>query len=227
MRDQRPGLILLVALGLCVFYGALFGLTVNALADESASPAPSPTFVLPTPSPTPTASEPVNRHLWAKHWAKQAAKNRRPLKALAVGLDRTIPPMPQRPKASASDRRWNRYGCACRDRAVLYVKLHRQWKKLLKDPVTLGRYLAAKRGWTGAQWTALYRLWSAESGWRVHAANPTSSAYGIPQALPGSKMGPGWQHSALVQIRWGLRYIAGRYGTPAAAYAHLCGCGWY
>lgn len=87
--------------------------------------------------------------------------------------------------------------------------------------------MAAERGWVGAEWSALYELWRLESGWRVTADNPSSSAYGIPQALPGSKMGPGWQHDPVVQIRWGLNYIRARYGCPCAALRHLRTHNWY
>jgi hypothetical protein len=72
------------------------------------------------------------------------------------------------------------------------------------------------------QWPCLDRLWSHESGWSTTAANPTSAAYGIPQANPGSKMashGDDWRTSARTQIAWGLDYIDGRYGTPCAANA--------
>ena len=96
------------------------------------------------------------------------------------------------------------------------------------SPVALGRYLAAKRGWVGYEWDCLYHLWGPlESGWYVYADNPNSDAYGIPQALPGSKMGPGWQHSAFVQIRWGLGYISGRYGSPCAARSYRLANGYY
>ena len=53
----------------------------------------------------------------------------------------------------------------------------------------------------------------------MHADNPSSSAYGIPQALPGSKMasaGDDWANNAVTQIRWGLGYIADRYGSPCS-----------
>ncbi|MFC2746172.1 MAG: G5 domain-containing protein, partial [Parascardovia denticolens] len=82
------------------------------------------------------------------------------------------------------------------------------------------------RKWGEDQFTCLVFLWQRESGWRVNAANP-SGAYGIPQALPGSKMGPGWQTDAKVQIDWGLSYIAGRYGTPCGAWGHSNATGWY
>ena len=80
------------------------------------------------------------------------------------------------------------------------------------------------------QFRYLNRLWERESGWNVYAANPYSGAYGIPQAVPGSKMasaGSHWRTSARTQIRWGLRYIRSRYGTPRRAWAHSCATGWY
>lgn len=88
----------------------------------------------------------------------------------------------------------------------------------------LGRCLAAKRGWVGSQWSCLYTLWNNESGW-VHTKwnYGGSGAYGIPQALPGSKMGPGWRTSPVVQVRWGLGYIAGRYGSPCGAWGYWQG----
>jgi len=90
--------------------------------------------------------------------------------------------------------------------------------------------LAAERGWTGAQFDALIALWSRESGWRVNALNSSSCAYGIPQALPGSKMGdiaPDWQTNPATQITWGLNYIQGRYGDPISALAHSDANHWY
>jgi uncharacterized protein YabE (DUF348 family) len=93
--------------------------------------------------------------------------------------------------------------------------------------VALGQQLAAARGWgSGDQWSCLYNLWQKESGWRTEAHNP-SGAHGIPQALPGSKMGAGWQNDPVVQINWGLGYIAGRYGTPCNAYNIQRSKGWY
>lgn len=84
----------------------------------------------------------------------------------------------------------------------------------------------AARGMGQDQFSCLVALWNRESGWNVYASNP-SGAYGIPQALPGSKMGAGWQTSATVQINWGLGYISGRYGTPCGAWAHSQSSGWY
>ncbi|CAN7400867.1 lytic transglycosylase domain-containing protein [Microbacterium sp. LjRoot45] len=92
------------------------------------------------------------------------------------------------------------------------------------------RALLADRGWGSDQFSCLDKLWQKESGWNYRAYNSSSGAYGIPQALPGSKMGSAgsdWETSAATQIRWGLGYIDGRYGTPCGAWDHSQSVGWY
>lgn len=98
------------------------------------------------------------------------------------------------------------------------------------DPKVLARALMPRFGMSPSQFGCLDNIWSQESGWNVHADNPSSSAYGIPQALPGSKMasaGPNWANSAETQIRWGLGYILARYGSPCSAWSFKQGAGWY
>lgn len=90
----------------------------------------------------------------------------------------------------------------------------------------IGQRMAAARGWVGQQFVCLDSLVNRESHWSTTAHNP-SGAYGIPQALPGSKMGPGWQTDPVVQIRWMLSYIASRYSTPCGAWNHSLATGWY
>ena len=88
--------------------------------------------------------------------------------------------------------------------------------------------MLAGRGWSG-QFSCLDSLWSKESGWSTTAGN-ASGAYGIPQALPGSKMasaGPNWRTNASTQISWGLNYISSTYGSPCAAWSHSQSSGWY
>jgi resuscitation-promoting factor RpfB len=95
--------------------------------------------------------------------------------------------------------------------------------------LAIGMALAAAYGWVGQEWTDLKQLWTRESGWSTTAHNP-SGAYGIPQALPASKMPKAALppiNSATVQITWGLNYIKGRYGSPSAAWAHEESQGWY
>lgn len=90
--------------------------------------------------------------------------------------------------------------------------------------------MLASFGFGADQWGCLERLWHKESGWNERAMNRYSGAYGIPQSLPGSKMasaGADWQTNAATQIKWGLGYIKGRYGTPCAAWGHSQRVGWY
>lgn len=89
----------------------------------------------------------------------------------------------------------------------------------------LGQY-----GWGQDQMSCLVSLWNKESSWNFQAANPSSGAYGIPQSLPGSKMasaGADWQTNPQTQIRWGLGYIKGSYGSPCGAWSHSQATGWY
>ncbi len=86
------------------------------------------------------------------------------------------------------------------------------------------------RGWGDDQFACLTALWNKESGWRVNAHNKGSGAYGIPQALPGSKMasaGADWETNPATQITWGLGYITSRYGTPCGAWEKSQRSGWY
>lgn len=85
-------------------------------------------------------------------------------------------------------------------------------------------------GWGQEEFNCLVALWNRESGWRVNALNSGSGAYGIPQSLPGNKMasaGGDWETNPATQIRWGLGYISGRYGTPCGAWGHSNSTGWY
>lgn len=94
----------------------------------------------------------------------------------------------------------------------------------------LGMQLCANMGWSSSQCADLGRLWEKESGWNHRAENRSSGAYGIPQALPGSKMGTvaaDWRTNPATQIKWGLSYIKGRYGSPSNAWAHSQRVGWY
>lgn len=89
----------------------------------------------------------------------------------------------------------------------------------------------ARARMSAAQFDCLEELWRRESGWRWNAVNRSGSgAYGIPQALPGSKMrsaGSDWRTNPITQTRWGLGYVSGRYGSACAAWAHFKAQGWY
>lgn len=79
-------------------------------------------------------------------------------------------------------------------------------------------------------WPWVNKIIGQESGWRATANNPRSSAYGIPQALPGSKMasaGSDWRTNPITQLRWMKGYIKGRYGNAENAWKIRQTRGWY
>lgn len=126
---------------------------------------------------------------------------------------------------------------ARRSRLVTYwrhvhARTRTRYQHWARTPRALGQTLAAARGWTGSEWAALDLLWNRESGWNPCRHYPSttdcsyagSAACGIPQRKPCAGLilaGPA------AQIRWGLAYIASRYGTPTAALAHSNTNGWY
>jgi hypothetical protein len=83
--------------------------------------------------------------------------------------------------------------------------------------------------WSSGQFSCLNDLWTRESDWNPAAEN-ADGAFGIPQALPGSKMasaGADWQTNPATQIRWGLGYIKELYGSPCGAWDHELATGSY
>lgn len=99
------------------------------------------------------------------------------------------------------------------------------------DPREIARQMMQnKYGWGDNQFACYDKIIMRESRWIWNADNPTSSAYGIPQALPGSKMasaGADWRTNPATQIKWGLGYVAERYGTPCSAWGFKASHGWY
>jgi hypothetical protein len=92
------------------------------------------------------------------------------------------------------------------------------------------RSMLSRYGWGDDQFSCIVSLWNKESGWNYQAYNQSSGAYGIPQALPGSKMGSAgadWQTNPATQIAWGFGYISARYGSPCGAWSHSQAYGWY
>lgn len=107
------------------------------------------------------------------------------------------------------------------------VKMTRLAKKA---PRKAAKKMLSNRGYGARQKRCLIKLWNKESNFRWNAANPSSSAYGIPQALPGRKMashGSDWRTNPVTQMQWGLRYIKDRHGSPCGAWKHSQRRGWY
>jgi hypothetical protein len=93
-----------------------------------------------------------------------------------------------------------------------------------------GCALMLQAGFGIDQFPCLNNIFNKESGWNAHAENKSSGAYGIPQALPGSKMGSvasDWKTNPATQIKWGIGYIKGRYDTPCKAWSHWQNSGNY
>lgn len=101
---------------------------------------------------------------------------------------------------------------------------------LTGSPQTVAHAMLLRRGWSETEWNCLNTLWTRESGWNTYATNSSSGAYGIPQALPATKMasaGSDYRTNPVTQITWGLDYIATSYGTPCAALSHSSSTGYY
>lgn len=98
-----------------------------------------------------------------------------------------------------------------------------------RDPRAVARALLAELG-QADQFSCLEQLWVRESNWDHTATNPSSGAYGIPQALPASKLataGADWRTNPATQVRWGVDYITDSYGSPCAAWRFWQNNNWY
>jgi hypothetical protein len=99
------------------------------------------------------------------------------------------------------------------------------------DPREMARQILKNKFDYGEdQFTCFDNIIMRESRWRVTATNPSSGAYGIPQALPGSKMakvGSDWRTNPATQIIWAVGYMDDRYGSPCAAWSFKRAHGWY
>ena len=98
------------------------------------------------------------------------------------------------------------------------------------DAQAYAKQRCADYGWSETDFNCLVKLWNRESKWNVSAYNRSSGAYGIPQALPASKMasaGSDYKTNYKTQINWGLSYIKSRYGSPTSAWNHSQQRGWY
>ena len=90
------------------------------------------------------------------------------------------------------------------------------------QPLAAGSVQAAAQAIFGSQYSCAAWIIVRESGWNTYATNPYSGAYGIPQALPGSKMasaGADWQTNPVTQLRWMASYVSSSYGGACGAQA--------
>ena len=156
--------------------------------------------------------------------AKQAAKRANSLgkqtKAIAAQQAKIKAELAAAAKKAAEEK-------AARERALR----NRGYQPGVTDPKEMARQiLKNKYGYGSSQFDCFNNIIIRESMWRVDATNPSSGAYGIPQALPGSKMATiasDWRTNPATQIIWGIEYMKDRYGSPCAAWSFKSANGWY
>jgi len=114
------------------------------------------------------------------------------------------------------------------------VSLAARQVQLAKTPegarIVAGQLVATTYKWNAKQMSCLNTLWTGESHWNFKAHNYSSGATGIAQALPANKMdviATDWRTNPVTQLKWGLRYIKIRYGTPCRALAQTRWKGYY
>ncbi|MFD3563922.1 transglycosylase SLT domain-containing protein [Streptomyces sp. NPDC058686] len=194
-------------------------------ADADAHPAPRHTAPL-TPSMTLLGKTFADSHLEVVTALKgqstaQAAAHQRTLdkakKAKKARLERQA-----RAEAAAA---------AARERKAQQRAARSAPRRPAVAPATVSGARAYTRFTMSAgQYQCLTVLVSKESGWNHRAQNASSGAYGLFQALPGSKMssaGSDWRTNPRTQMRWGLSYIHSRYGTPCGAWNFWQKNRWY
>ncbi|MEU0912172.1 hypothetical protein [Streptomyces althioticus] len=106
----------------------------------------------------------------------------------------------------------------------------RNWEAPKKSKAPSGSPRDIARQIFGSQFSCADALIQKESSWNVQATNPSSGAYGLPQALPGSKMasaGSDWQTNPATQLRWMKSYVDSRYGGICGAWNHSQANNWY
>lgn len=124
---------------------------------------------------------------------------------------------------------------AARERAERQQDRQRITRSAQRPQAAPAATVSGARGWarahlSPAQYQCLSNVVTRESGWNHRATNPSSGAYGLFQALPGSKMssaGSDWATNPLTQLRWGLSYMNSRYGSPCGAWDFWTKNRWY
>ena len=156
----------------------------------------------------------------AKQAAKRADSLGKQTKAIAAQHTKIKAEIAAAAKKAAEEK-------AARARALA----NRGYEPGVTDPKEIARQiLKNKFGYGSSQFNCFNNIIMRESKWDINATNPSSGAYGIPQALPGSKMaseGSDWRTNPATQIIWGIKYMKDRYGSPCAAWGFKSSHGWY
>jgi len=201
-----------------------------------AVPAPTVAISAPEAAPAPAADQAAAERAAAKARAnreaaraklaaeEQAAKRAKSLgkqtKAIAAQHAKIRAALAAAAKKAAEEK-------AARARALA----NRGYEPGVTDPREIARQiLKNKFEYGSSHFDCFNNIIMRESKWDVNATNPSSGAYGIPQALPGSKMaseGSDWRTNPATQIIWAIKYMEDRYGSPCSAWSFKSAHGWY
>ena len=156
--------------------------------------------------------------------AKQAAK-----RAKALGTQKQSIAAQQKKIAAAKAKAKAEAAAAAAAKARALA--NRGYEPGVTDPREIARQIMKNKYNYGAdQYDCFNYIIMRESMWKVNATNRSSGAYGIPQALPGTKMATvanDWRTNPATQIIWGIKYMNQRYGSPCEAKVFKASHGWY
>jgi hypothetical protein len=227
----------IVGVGFSAFVATAAVAALGSPGEQIAAIAvPAPTVSISTPAVAPASDELAaqraaakardNRDtaraqlVAAKHAAKRAKSLGRETKAIAARHAKIKAELAAAAKKAAEEK-------AARERALR----NRGYEPGVTDPREIARQiLRNKFGYGSSQFDCFNNIIIRESMWRIDATNPSSGAYGIPQALPGSKMaseGSDWRTNPATQIIWAIKYMEDRYGSPCSAWSFKSANGWY
>jgi hypothetical protein len=207
----------------------------SPLDDGSATPTPS---AAPTPTPTgppkPTQAERMRVVLAILHAADQRTEKLSQQKVAIVAETAAIKAAKSETTVAAKKRAAEQAIADAKAQAAAAEKKavgERGYAVGLTDPREMARQiLKNKYGYGADQFSCFNYIIVRESNWDVNATNASSGAYGIPQALPGTKMasaGSDWRTNPATQIIWGIEYMKDRYGSPCQAKTWKASHGWY
>ena len=230
-----------------VVVAAVAGLN-SPVAEGPAVAVPAPVASI-TPSPAPASQSPtaeeVERSLEAARaeQAKAASRNaeRAQLAASKQAAKRAKTLDQQRKSIAAEQKRIKAEAKAAAKQeaeekaeekaAQKRALANRGYEPGVTDPREIARQIMKNKfGYDDDDYSCFNNIIIRESMWKIDATNPSSGAYGIPQALPGSKMasaGSDWRTNPATQIIWALDYMKKRYGSPCEAWSFKRGHGWY
>jgi hypothetical protein len=223
----------IVGVGFSAFVATVAVAGLSSPSQQNAAIAvPAPAVAITTPSADELAADrttakardnrDANRAqlVAAKHAAKRAKSLGRETKAIAARHAKIKAELAAAAKKAAEEK-------AARERALR----NRGYQPGVTDPKEIARQiLKNKFGYGSSQFDCFDNIIMRESMWRINATNPSSGAYGIPQALPGSKMaseGSDWRTNPATQISWAVKYMEDRYGSPCSAWSFKRAKGWY